>query len=740
MKLPFIILFVLIIIIALIYYIKSNNEYFRLNPYPTISSVSEPLNIVCFSGGGLRAFTQYTGFTMGLLRQKKIHASALFKHVNILSSNAGGSSFLALLCYSKTYNNWLEQVVNGADPKTVFNTNYTLKLYNNSDNTNKKLYEFLEQFHLFDELYNLFGNYIQFLGKSWISTVEKLLYSPIPDILNVSLKQPINQVVQNKMIVFMSSILTKADIQTSNKTRISYTLNDPYCLKHCSCVIPTIYSMNFNSTKQLPLFITKKKLPIQLIYTEQTTRIPNSISPSLQDLTTEHINVSQASSVSPAILALLSNEETIKNITDLVLSKQINRTEDLFSRDLIANLLKNLSTPIELYPNTIEHESNKNCGIQTSTSTSTSTKTCTCTTTTTTTTTTTGSVCKQDCPKGWKDLGTSCQKPPAYNRGAGYGWKIQDGFTNKGMFNRCEHDHGKGNCEEYGSIVYPKCKNGFHSVGCCICSPDCPKGFGSDTGIACAKKQSNISIKTGPETNTNSNCDHSNTDGDSITNTNGKPNIRIYDNNPIPTAYIASLKLAMRGCDGGVSDDTSILSSIRSHQFKFGISAPCNILSLISQSDIRLVIDHDIILCEQIAMLFGYGMNGTRVVDKEIHLTPKKINIKAAQTLKNLFIESPQIFIHEDGIPTQILPSSNTWFSSGQTKIKQFRYPTIRTRQNDWYGIEQGTPVNLTVVLIATSNADDFPLQSQDYDVMNQTVYDVSNIVQSSPSLLYLFE
>ena len=34
---------------------------------------------------------------------------------------------------------------------------------------------------------------------------------------------------------------------------------------------------------------------------------------------------------------------------------------------------------------------------------------------------------------------------------------------------------------------YPKCKEGFHAVGCCICSPNCQNGM-TDAGVSCTKK------------------------------------------------------------------------------------------------------------------------------------------------------------------------------------------------------------------------------------------------------------
>jgi hypothetical protein len=34
---------------------------------------------------------------------------------------------------------------------------------------------------------------------------------------------------------------------------------------------------------------------------------------------------------------------------------------------------------------------------------------------------------------------------------------------------------------------YPKCRDGFHATGCCVCSPNCINGM-TDTGIACLRK------------------------------------------------------------------------------------------------------------------------------------------------------------------------------------------------------------------------------------------------------------
>jgi hypothetical protein len=98
--------------------------------------------------------------------------------------------------------------------------------------------------------------------------------------------------------------------------------------------------------------------------------------------------------------------------------------------------------------------------------------------------------CHSVCPDGMRDDGLFCRKAE-YGRGAGYAWRGSDGLSDKGMFRRCEADHGAGKCEKNGAIVYPKCKPGYSNVGCCICrpsKPDCSAlGLGGQVDLSCAK-------------------------------------------------------------------------------------------------------------------------------------------------------------------------------------------------------------------------------------------------------------
>ena len=74
---------------------------------------------------------------------------------------------------------------------------------------------------------------------------------------------------------------------------------------------------------------------------------------------------------------------------------------------------------------------------------------------------------KRPCPAHMRDDGTSCWLD-TYGRGVGYANYFE---TWDEQLKRCEKSEGTA-CEWNGLIAYPKCKAGYHSVGCCLCEPD----------------------------------------------------------------------------------------------------------------------------------------------------------------------------------------------------------------------------------------------------------------------------
>lgn len=97
-----------------------------------------------------------------------------------------------------------------------------------------------------------------------------------------------------------------------------------------------------------------------------------------------------------------------------------------------------------------------------------------------------GPLCSKPCPAGFRDDGLYCGKPAAYSR-PGYGWVPGDPpLPNySGPVGRCETNHGKGNCEQAGAVIYQKCRQGFFGIGD-TCSPSCPTGM-NDIGASCEK-------------------------------------------------------------------------------------------------------------------------------------------------------------------------------------------------------------------------------------------------------------
>ena len=99
--------------------------------------------------------------------------------------------------------------------------------------------------------------------------------------------------------------------------------------------------------------------------------------------------------------------------------------------------------------------------------------------------------CHSVCPDGMDDQGLFCRRTE-YGRGAGYPWQFGDALNDDGMRARCESDHGRGNCEKWGAVFYPKCKAGYSPFGCCICRPSVPNcsalGLNDGVDLSCAKK------------------------------------------------------------------------------------------------------------------------------------------------------------------------------------------------------------------------------------------------------------
>ena len=56
-----------------------------------------------------------------------------------------------------------------------------------------------------------------------------------------------------------------------------------------------------------------------------------------------------------------------------------------------------------------------------------------------------------------------------YGRGTGWSRCYWFSCSDERALRRCRDGEGT-DCEMYGAYAYPKCRNHFHNVGCCVCS------------------------------------------------------------------------------------------------------------------------------------------------------------------------------------------------------------------------------------------------------------------------------
>ena len=109
-----------------------------------------------------------------------------------------------------------------------------------------------------------------------------------------------------------------------------------------------------------------------------------------------------------------------------------------------------------------------------------------------------GGVCLVTCPSGWGSSPWECFKPSSYGRGGGYAYRFWDGNW---AWNTCTRDNSEG-CEWSLGIAYPKCRDGFRPLGCCVCSPNCPANT-SDTGAMCHRDIMSYTIRNPVKCNNN---------------------------------------------------------------------------------------------------------------------------------------------------------------------------------------------------------------------------------------------
>jgi len=91
--------------------------------------------------------------------------------------------------------------------------------------------------------------------------------------------------------------------------------------------------------------------------------------------------------------------------------------------------------------------------------------------------------CHSVCPPGMRDDGLYCRRSE-YGRGAGY--------VTRSICNRNAGNWGVSECEKYGLLFYPRCRDGYSAFGANICRPERPDcgalGLGRQIDLSCEKK------------------------------------------------------------------------------------------------------------------------------------------------------------------------------------------------------------------------------------------------------------
>ena len=117
-------------------------------------------------------------------------------------------------------------------------------------------------------------------------------------------------------------------------------------------------------------------------------------------------------------------------------------------------------------------------------------------------------LCWKGCGGFGRNDGAFCAKPAAYGRGvgrspctgctgcSGCSW---GGCSGCSGCSSCSTKYCRSSEDVNGLLCYPKCRSGYHNVGCCICSPNCPSGM-TDIGVSCAKQTYNRGVGKVPLT------------------------------------------------------------------------------------------------------------------------------------------------------------------------------------------------------------------------------------------------
>jgi len=197
---------------------------------------SLPSNTIAFAGGGFRAHGVHSAILSCLLNKKNnVKLSDLFKNINNISSNSGGSWFSSQLFYSKKFITMIENIGyadNQNDAINFYVNDFIKPLENTFKDSSLEFENIFQEF--IDDLESLVGEIIYAIrfGLKWTEFVEKIIKATTDDfnIENSLNDQEPHDWLTNKTWTIASSIATQPEISTINQNPILLGIKDKFSL------------------------------------------------------------------------------------------------------------------------------------------------------------------------------------------------------------------------------------------------------------------------------------------------------------------------------------------------------------------------------------------------------------------------------------------------------------------------------------------------------------------------------
>lgn len=288
----------------------------------------QKLDIISFSGGGLRAISSDVGVIHGIRKRMGGDLATVLNNYRIMGGISGGSWFMSLLIYSPTFYNMLDKGEISDSSGYTYETyvENVIKAIDNMEGwgkhcTHPKSYiKELECWmidHMKKDLPRGFLEMVQYGFQPWQITVEEMIFSHVDNMKNAKLSDNPNKV--NLHCVWGSSIMKSGTLESTDiGEKNYYDMPDPinkYCvIGECGLAFPI--SFNYDHKKSMSttnIFTGQTNMSTQIEYhitktkTSKTTNALNQTPPT-------NLYVKDVAACSGAALGFASSEDIVEQI------------------------------------------------------------------------------------------------------------------------------------------------------------------------------------------------------------------------------------------------------------------------------------------------------------------------------------------------------------------------------------------------------------------------------------------